>query len=231
MTTRELVVISTSPGREVWVQEILSSINRPCVVVSDFGYELGKIRWVLENTTAERFVFLQDSVVVRDESFIDLLFEAKGSSCLMCTPKCLGAYLGLYERKVLEITGVPFCNSKEDSIRFETEWTAKYIENCSEFNHPLPILQKKFHTLRKFGRENLVYVNDYYEKWYGNWGESVEGYDEISEGSSLELTKLQLIEKSRRVMDLLKENEKIKRSKLNKFLDAIKYLIKYVQGY
>lgn len=53
-------------------------------------------------------VYLQDSVVVRDESFIDLLFGSNGSSCLACTPKCLGAYLALYEHKVLEITGVAF---------------------------------------------------------------------------------------------------------------------------
>ena len=231
MTTRDIVVVATSPGREDWVKDCLSSISRPCVVVSDFGFELGKIRWVLENTNADRFIFLQDSIVIRDESLIDLVFESAGSACLLCTPKCLGAYLGVYERSILEKTGIPICETKEDSIRYETEWTASYIENCVEFRHPLPLVQRKFSTLRKFGRENLVYVNDFYEKWYGNWGVPVPEEPSGSEEMTHDLFNLQKIEKSRRLMELLDENNKLKKSKLNKFLDGVRYIIGYFQGY
>jgi hypothetical protein len=231
MSVRDLVVISTAPGREEWVKEILSSISRPCIVVSDYGFELGKLKWVLDNTNAERFLFLQDSLVIRDENFIDLIFEQSGSACLLCTPKCLGAYLGLYERKVLERVGIPTCSTKEDAIRYEIEWTSFYINNCPEFRHTLPLAQREIRTLRKFGRENLVLVNDYYEKWYGNWGEPVQDLDSLSTSGGMRLLNLQMLEKSRRVSDLIKENQRIKKSWLNKCLDAIRYFIKYFQGY
>ena len=191
---KDIVVIGTSPGREFWVSDILSSISRPAIVVSDFGFELGKIRWVFENTNCERFLFLQDSVVIRDESLFDLLFESPGSSCIMCEPSCYGSYMGVYQ----EIT-----------------WTKKYVQSCNELNHPVTITHQKFKSIRKNGRENLVYLNEYYEKWKGDWGDPIGDYIETLHDIERVRVEQQMLEKSRRVMDLSRE-----KSALQKLLEA-----------
>jgi hypothetical protein len=209
---KDIVVISTSPGRENWVKEMLCSISRPVVVVSDFGYELGKIKWVFENTNCDRFLFLQDSLVIRDESLFEQVFEAKGSSCIMDTPSCLGSYMGVYERSVLSKIDIPVIHTKEDSIYFEIEWTQRYIELCESFSHPISIVHKELETVRKFGRENLLYVNQYYEKWKGDWGVPVSNYEVIVNPVGLERVNLQMLEKSRSIQSLTKENELLKRT-------------------
>ena len=203
---KDIIVVATSPGRENWTREILESISRPVVVVSDFGYELGKIRWVFENTNCDRFLFLQDSLVVRDESLFAQVFEVPGSSCIMDVPSCLGSYMGVYERSVLAQLEIPLVSSKEESIRFEMEWTKEYISLCENFSHPLNIKHKEFETVRKFGRENLLYVNQYYEKWKGDWGFPVENADTYVNPISLERVNLQMIEKSRLIQNLIGEN-------------------------
>ncbi len=59
-----LIVIGTSPDRSEWLAGSSGSIGREHIVVSNWGFELAKIGWVMDNTTAERFLFLQDSWVV-----------------------------------------------------------------------------------------------------------------------------------------------------------------------
>ena len=89
----------------------------------------------------------------------------------MCDPGHMGSYLGLYERKTLEKIGIPDAHSKLDSIRFELEWNKEYIANCDILNHPIDLNHNIMYTVMKNGRENMVYVNDLYEKWKGDWGQ------------------------------------------------------------
>jgi hypothetical protein len=202
---KDIIIISTSPGREDWVKEILTSISRPVIVISDFGYELGKIKWAYENTNCDRFLFLQDSLVVRDESLFDQVFEVSGSSCIMDVPSCLGSYMGVYERSVLSRLDIPEISTKEESIFFEIDWTQKYIALCENFSHPVSIVHKEIETVRKFGRENLLYVNQYYEKWKGDWGVPITDYKPLANPIELERANLQMLEKSRIIQNLTKE--------------------------
>lgn len=220
--TRDLIVIATTPGRQEWVREALASISRPCIVVSGWGYELGKIAWVLDNTTADRFLFLQDSMVIRDESFFDLAFEAPGSCCLSCQGGCLNGYVGLYERSVLERVGIPRVESKQDSIAFETQWTEEYISQCMQFDHPVDSEFIEIKTILKFGRENLVRVNQFFEKWYGTWDPSQiadhDPKDIFLKGKendqSLALSRLNLA--------LSRENAALRKSLKERLLEAIR---------
>jgi hypothetical protein len=216
---KDLIVISTSPGRENWVKEILTSISRPVIVISDFGYELGKIKWAYENTNCDRFLFLQDSLVVRDESLFEQVFEVSGSSCILDVPSCLGSYMGVYERSVLSQLEIPEINTKEESIFFEIEWTQKYIALCENFSHPVSIVNKEIETVRKFGRENLLYVNQYYEKWKGDWGVPVTDYRPLVNPIELERANLQMLEKSRIIQNLSNEFLELKAGHANEFLE------------
>lgn len=168
---KNAIVVSTAPGRAEWVKYCLESINVPCIVVSGYGYELGKIKWVYDNTDVDRFIFLQDSMVIRNNDLLMSLFDIEGSACLMCDPSHMGSYIGLYERKTLDKIDIPVINKKSEAIRYEIEWNQKYIAACEKFSHPIDIKHETIFTVMRNGRENMVYVNELYEKWKGDWGQ------------------------------------------------------------
>ena len=170
---KQAIVVGTAAGRSHWLADAMASLDVEVVALSTTGFELGKIRWMYENTNFDRFIFLQDSLVIRNQQLLAKVFEAEGSACLMCEPRCLGSYLGLYERKVLDRCGIATAETKKDAIRFEVEWTAHYIAHCDSFTHPVPIHHQMSQTVMRHGRENLLYVNDLYEKWKGDWGQIV----------------------------------------------------------
>lgn len=175
------IVIGTSPGRESWLSECLGSISYPTVVVSNFGFEIGKFRWIIENTSIERFVFLQDTVKILDNTFFEVLDKAEGSISLMDVPGPFGSYLGVYERKVINSVGLPIVASKSDSIFFENQWAAKYHAACERLYEMDGLENLLIENQFKNGRNNLVYRNKYFEKWKGDWGQIShdEGSDDI----------------------------------------------------
>lgn len=166
---KQAIVIATSPGRSHWVNDCLSSLTVPAIVVSGYGQELGKIKWVYDNTDIDRFIFLQDSVVIRDNDLLMSLFDTEGSACIMCGPRCFGSYLGLYERETLDKLDIPEISSKIEAVQYEIDWTQKYIKKCKKFSHPIQIEHQIIETIYKHGRENQVSVNKLYEKWKGTW--------------------------------------------------------------
>jgi hypothetical protein len=165
------IIIGTSPGREKWLHDFMESITVPCVVLNVEGYELGKIRWAYENTDFDRFIFLQDSLVIKNNQLLESVFDVTGSACLMCDPDHFGSYLGLYERSVLDKVGIPVAHTKVDAIKYEWEWTKKYVEACDNLDHPINLNHQIVYTVYKHGRENMLYINDLYEKWKGDWGQ------------------------------------------------------------
>lgn len=168
---KEAIIVGTAPGREKWLSDFMESISIPCIILSVDGYELGKIKWVYENTDLDRFLFLQDSLVIRNNDLLQSIFNVPGSACIMCEPDHFGSYLGLYERSVLNKINIPNAKNKKDSIKFECDWTREYVNACTNLDHPINISHQTIYTVKKHGRENLLYVNDLYEKWKGDWGQ------------------------------------------------------------
>ena len=41
--------------------------NTDVMVLSDFTFELGKIKWLRDNTTIDRFLLVQDSIIFKKE--------------------------------------------------------------------------------------------------------------------------------------------------------------------
>jgi len=166
---KQAIVIATSPGRESWIKDCLESIKSPAIVVSGYGHELGKLKWVYDNTNLDRFIFLQDSVVIKDSDLLLSLFDAQGSVCIMCGPRHFGSYLGLYERETLNQLDIPEVKSKMESVQYEVSWTEKYFKLCKTVSHPVEIKHQVVETIFKHGRENQVSINKLYEKWKGTW--------------------------------------------------------------
>ncbi len=166
------IVIATNFGREAWVSDLTSSLcGRDYVVVSRGGYELGKMRWVVENTTWNRFVFLPDSVVITDPSVFDRIDDTDGSICLHhFGGQHFSCYLGVFQSIALLDTGMPLSEHKEDSVRYESTWPMEYglhAEITCFDTRPDEFLPLEW----RHGRENLPYDTGYLIKYRGDWGQ------------------------------------------------------------
>jgi hypothetical protein len=170
-----MIVIATTPGREQWLQQCLASIEQPVLVLSDFTFELGKINWIFNNTKIERFMFLQDSVVIKNQNLFDLLLKDKGSIALTNDPCMYGMYLGVYERHILEKIEIPIPKTKAESIAYELSWTDNYCKAARNVRLAFTDFSDSRSTRKQvlFGRENLVLENDFLIKYKGNWGQQV----------------------------------------------------------
>lgn len=167
--------IATSTGRGGWVAQALDSVPGDCVVVSGGGYEIGKLRWIVENTSVERFLFLQDSVLVSPALYA-LLSDFDGSVALLSDPVPFGCYLGVYERDILLRVGFPNICSKREAVDAEISWTSAYCREAGNVPVLFPELRDSNavrHAVRH-GRENLVLENEFMTKFKGTWR-----YDQI----------------------------------------------------
>lgn len=166
-----MVVIGTSPGRENWLKQCLESLSRESLVVSGFGFELGAISFILENTHIERFVFLQDSVQILDDKVFDIIENNPGPNCLLHQPGCYGSYMGVFDRKHLIKTPTAPAFSKEDSIRGEWEWTSDYLKVAGKCRHELGMdwQLKGYETTN--GRVSQIIETKFLRKYKGDWGQ------------------------------------------------------------
>jgi hypothetical protein len=166
-----LVVIGSSPDRAKWLADCSASIRREHIAVVNSGYELAKIRWVMENTKADRFLFLQDSWQVKDDGFWDLLEAQSGSLAITDDPYYYGCYAGVYERWVIEQIGIPVMTDKADAISNEITWHQSYVKTVGELTVLFPKIRDSNATrqVELHGRKNLVLENEYLVKYKGTW--------------------------------------------------------------
>ena len=152
--------------------DCLKSLQKPCLILRDSNYELGKIRWCQENIK-NPFFFFQDSVVFKETEWINEALEKYSSVSLNSDPDLYGTYMGIYDPKILRQIEVPIPKSKAEAIEFELSWTKKYVEKAQGVKVLFPEL-KDANARRKelkHGRENLILENQYLIKYKGNWGQ------------------------------------------------------------
>lgn len=165
-------IVGTTPGRENWLAQCLVSLfGRDVLVVSlEDGFELGKIKWVYDHTDLDRFLFLQDSVEVLSQGFWEYLNAFDGSASLLCEPMRYGSYMGIYERKVLDLLEWPTVETKLDSIAQEVGWTQDYVRAAGDVPTIFRDLKdSNGYEKEHFGRNNLVLENQYFRKYKGTW--------------------------------------------------------------
>jgi hypothetical protein len=207
-----MVVVGTSPGREQWVKQCLESLARESLVVSGFGFELGSISFVLEKTSIERFVFIQDSVQILDDKVFDIVENIPGPNCLLHQPGCYGSYMGVYDRKYLnKLITVP-AFSKEDSIRGEWEWTSDYLKVAGKCKHELgkDWQVKGYETYN--GRVSQIIETKFLRKYKGDWGQirhDGSTLDSLALQGVVRLDKIATISLSSNYENLLKEYKSI----------------------
>jgi hypothetical protein len=163
------IVVATTPGREAWLADCLASLGRPCMILSDFSHELGKIRWVYEHTAIDRFLLLHDSCIVKHPALFDLLDGPESVSLSNC-PGPFGAYLGVYTRDTLSRVELPVVRDREHAIELEREWCAAYAD-AGPWRLLFDDLTDAFAsgTEERHGRINLRLENQYVIKFKGTW--------------------------------------------------------------
>lgn len=120
------VVVSSTPDRKHWVNDLMSSLpagyGKYVDVYMGWNYETGAIRYGAQSY--ERFLLLQDSVVIHREEFFEQANQF-ATSLLIPRPSC---YLGVYDSTILRKMDIPLVqkDDKEASIRHETEFVDAY---------------------------------------------------------------------------------------------------------
>ncbi|MGA1776981.1 MAG: hypothetical protein ACO39G_07860 [Flavobacteriaceae bacterium] len=171
---KDIVIIATTEGREEWLNQCVTSLkNTPYMVVSEnknYMYEIGKIRWMYENTNFDRWFFLQDSVVIKDLSLFDIAFSYPKSVSLCDSPGQYGMYLGVYSRETLEKIEIPKISTKREAVLLERSWNEKYCQ--AEGGVPTlftDLSDANSKIIEIFGRKNRLLENNYLKKYKGTW--------------------------------------------------------------
>lgn len=170
------IVIGTYHGREAWLKDCLESLNnyvRYPILSLNVPWELNAIRWIYDETFIDEFLFLQDTVIVKNHKWIDEVFDHKGSVSLCHKPFFM--YLGKYERRLLThldrayATSWPLVTNKREAVTHEGEWTGWYNEADPKTNKYLWDLDDTEVYEFRHGRNNKVIENDHIIKYKGTW--------------------------------------------------------------
>jgi hypothetical protein len=167
-----VIVIGTSAGREHWATDALASLTgHGVLVLSQYEYELGKLRWVLDHTDIQRFWFLQDSVIIHDADFLHTALDMQGAVALCADPVPYGMYMGVYDRALLQEVGIPHVTDKRHAIRLEVEWTQAYCAVAASITVLFPELADRNASgiEDRHGRPNLILSNQHLTKYKGTW--------------------------------------------------------------
>lgn len=171
---KQAIVIGTRPDRQEQLDNCIDSFHTryEIEIVSCEGYEVGKLKWVLENTKFDEFIFLQDSIEIKNPRLFDLCFAIPQSVSICNYPSLFGCYLGKYKRSILEQMALPDINSKLQSVEYEMQIGSDY----SKFEKPFELfddLSDVDNYVEKFGRKVMKIENDYLIKYKSIWNRSM----------------------------------------------------------
>jgi len=208
---KKIVVIHTLAGREAWLRNSLERLkgydNRYPLVIyfsdpnppdisfqSYLGtlpypvyyfperYETGCISYVNRIIQPDEFIYLHDSIEIKDTSIFDMSFNLKWSVHYFERFMC---YAGKFRREALDKIVIPVSMTKTDACINEDKgakpecnsfmWKYFKIEDCIWL---FPGFKDGKTFQDKFGRRNLVVENRFIKKYKGTWKWSMIKDDE-----------------------------------------------------
>lgn len=168
---KKVIVIGTRPDRTEQFKNCFDSLSgskHHILKVDCDGYEIGKIKWVLDHTDIDEFVFLQDSVEIKDNSVFDICFSTTHSVSICDYPNPFGCYLGKYKRSVLEKIDLPDIKTKKESIDYERHFFIDYTryEKLDQVGGSLANVEN---YVEKWGHKVMKIENEYLIKYKSIW--------------------------------------------------------------
>lgn len=176
---KQAIVIGTRQDRRDQLRNCLESIkvDYPVVVADCGNYEIGKIQWVLKYCDFEEFVFLQDSVEIKNNDLFHKVFSIKESVSICNYPRMFGCYLGKYKshimRKLIEDNklNLEFV-TKMDAINLEWilgDLYEKYEKPYELFDD----MQNIDKFVIKWDKKVMKIENDYLIKYKSIWSKTM----------------------------------------------------------
>lgn len=139
-------------------------------------YECGAIT-AMVTLGIDEFILLQDTMEVKNPSIFDKMFEKYPQKSVVFGHN--GAHFFLkWRTEILKNIEIPKTDSKSLALLAEHTFSSYYLSK--EPNQPIPLLFPNFKDTNpdnyweeRWGRKNLVLVNDYIIKRKGTWGADV----------------------------------------------------------
>lgn len=159
------IVISSSEYSRPFLEDLLKSLKTDYPIYicweglgrPEGSFELGAIKKGSE--LFDEFVYLHDTVVIKDNSLFDKLFATEGH--VLFTKRGYH-YFGKYVSNDLPV--IPEVTNKQEAIHWEIRW---FTKPHTILDHELPFHVERFEE--KHGRINMVLENDYLIKYKGTW--------------------------------------------------------------
>lgn len=154
------IVISTSPSTKPFLEDLKKSLDTNYSTLfwqSGTGFELSAI--AAGARVFDEFVYLHDTVIIKDNSLFDKLFAIPGHVAI--TDRFFH-YFGKYETMTLPF--IPTVTNKEEAVQQELQW---FTKPYSVFENQLPVISDVFEE--KHGRTNMRIENDFLVKFKARW--------------------------------------------------------------
>lgn len=159
------IVISASEYSRPFYEDLMKSIKTDYPIYicweglgrPEGSYELGAIKKGSE--LFDEFVYLHDTVLIKDNSIFDELFAMEGH--VLLTERGFH-YFGKYVSN--DLPDIPEVRNKEDAVYWELEW---FTKPYTTFYKQIPVISETFEE--KHGRINMVIENDYIIKYKARW--------------------------------------------------------------
>lgn len=159
------IVISASEYSRNFYEDLMKSIKTDYPIYIcwegvgrlEGSFELGAIKKGAE--LFDQFIYLHDTVVIKDNSIFDKLFAIEGHVLLT---KNNYHYFGKYVSN--DLPHIPEVKNKEEAIHWELKW---FTKPHTVFTPELPYISDTFEE--KYGRINMVLSNEFLIKWKGTW--------------------------------------------------------------
>lgn len=159
------VLIGTHPHRTAWLADCLKTIptGRTVEVHRTGGFELAALRTGVRYF--DRFLFLQDSMLVKHPAFWDVV-DGTDSPAWLCGHPPM--YVGIHDRDQLApaLDRYPAEITKEQSIDIEVDLPTHL--NYSTL-WPDVVDATALRREHRHDRDNLVVGNELFEKFKGTW--------------------------------------------------------------
>jgi hypothetical protein len=168
---KRAIVIGTQPDRTEQLSNCLKSIDSeyPVYVIDCDGYEIAKIK--LASSLFDEFVFLQDTVEIKNNDLFKMCFDNPKSVSICNYPGLFGCYLGKYKSEIIKQLKTPDTLTKAQSVDLESYLGQLY----SVFEQPVQLFAMKNtdHFIDKWGHKVMVIENEYLIKYKSCWNRSM----------------------------------------------------------
>lgn len=156
-----------------WLSQCLDSIPSrfPTIAVSAGKYECSALRWCMDNTTLDEFLFLQDSTMIKSPEWLDAMFADVGVSySINAEPNIMGSFLGKYRREILQHVTIPTTEDKWAAVVAEQTVGSSYhkLEPGTKILWP-ELNLRNAQPGHLFGRDVMIYENDHFWKAKSAW--------------------------------------------------------------